>query len=207
MSFWKMLGGAALGVGAIAAAPFTGGGSLLGAATLVGSLTGAGTIAAAVGAGAVGAAAGAYLDDDDDIREEGRREGYREGKAESAISVDRMKAQLAQAKEPYAAIRAMYAVAIATAFCDGHFCEHERVEIEEFITGMSHSILPKEVLTQIEDFYDNPPNLPTAFEIACTSSLPLEMFDDIVNMIIAADEHEHDNEVAFRQAWYQLRAA
>ena len=46
----KVLAGVAIGVGAVAAAPFTGGGSLLGAATLGASLSGAGTIAAASGA-------------------------------------------------------------------------------------------------------------------------------------------------------------
>ena len=56
MGWGKILGLAALGVGAIAAAPFTGGGSILGAATLAGSLAGAGTIAAA------GAAADATKD-------------------------------------------------------------------------------------------------------------------------------------------------
>lgn len=45
MGFFKMLGGVAIGVGAVAAAPFTGGGSVLGAATLLGSMAGAGTIA------------------------------------------------------------------------------------------------------------------------------------------------------------------
>lgn len=45
-------GGLVVGVGAVAAAPFTGGGSILAATTLAGSLAGAGTIAAAVGAGA-----------------------------------------------------------------------------------------------------------------------------------------------------------
>ena len=45
MGLFKVLGGVAIGVGAIAAAPFTGGGSILGAATLVGSLTGAGALA------------------------------------------------------------------------------------------------------------------------------------------------------------------
>ncbi len=47
----KILAGAAVGVGAVAAAPFTGGGSLLGAATLASSLAGAGTVAAAAGVG------------------------------------------------------------------------------------------------------------------------------------------------------------
>lgn len=64
MGLGKILGLAALGVGAVAAAPFTGGGSVLGAATLAGSLAGAG--AAAAGAGAVGAAAGAALSSNED---------------------------------------------------------------------------------------------------------------------------------------------
>ena len=60
MGFWtKVIGGAVIGVGAIAAAPFTGGGSLLGAASLASSLAGAGALAA--GAGAAGATAGAVM--------------------------------------------------------------------------------------------------------------------------------------------------
>lgn len=51
-----MLLGALLGVGAVAAAPFTGGGSVLGAATLASSLSGLGTGLAAATAGTVGAA-------------------------------------------------------------------------------------------------------------------------------------------------------
>ena len=48
--------GAALGIGAVAAAPFTGGGSVLGAASLAGSLSGVGTSLAAAAASFVGAA-------------------------------------------------------------------------------------------------------------------------------------------------------
>ena len=61
MGIGKMLGLAALGIGAVAAAPFTGGGSILGAATLAGSLAGAGAIAAATAAGAAGAGVGYAL--------------------------------------------------------------------------------------------------------------------------------------------------
>ena len=52
----RIILGAVLGVGAVAAAPFTGGGSVLGAATLAGSLSGLGTGLAAATAGVVGAA-------------------------------------------------------------------------------------------------------------------------------------------------------
>ena len=42
LSMERIVLGAALGIGAVAAAPFTGGGSVLGAATLAGSLSGSG---------------------------------------------------------------------------------------------------------------------------------------------------------------------
>ena len=56
MSMGRALLGAAIGIGAVAAAPFTGGGSILGAATLAGSLSGVGTGLAAATAGFLGAA-------------------------------------------------------------------------------------------------------------------------------------------------------
>ena len=73
MGFWtKVIGGAVIGVGAIAAAPFTGGGSLLGAASLASSLAGAGALAA--GAGAAGATAGAVMG----RREKGKKKERRD---------------------------------------------------------------------------------------------------------------------------------
>ena len=42
MGLFKVLLGVGLGVGAVAAAPFTGGGSIFGAASLAGSLAGVG---------------------------------------------------------------------------------------------------------------------------------------------------------------------
>ncbi len=56
MGMERILLGAVIGVGAVAAAPFTGGGSVLGAASLAGSLAGVGTCLSAVAAGTVGAA-------------------------------------------------------------------------------------------------------------------------------------------------------
>lgn len=66
MGVGKILCFSVLGVGAVALAPFTGGGSILGAATLGASLTGAGTIAMAVGAGMTGAVAGVTLSKKED---------------------------------------------------------------------------------------------------------------------------------------------
>lgn len=88
MGLFKILGFAALGVGAVAAAPFTGGGSILGAASLAGSLAGAGITATA--AGAAGAAVGAVstaLDSDETIQEanRARKEGYEMGFKEAEV--------------------------------------------------------------------------------------------------------------------------
>ena len=63
----RIILGAALGIGAIAAAPFTGGGSVLGAATLAGSLSGFGTGLAAATAGLVGAAIADGMADEEEI--------------------------------------------------------------------------------------------------------------------------------------------
>ena len=58
LSMERIVLGAALGIGAVAAAPFTGGGSVLGAATLAGSLSGIGKGLAAVTAGTAAALTG-----------------------------------------------------------------------------------------------------------------------------------------------------
>ena len=76
LSMERIVLGAALGIGAVAAAPFTGGGSVLGAATLAGSLSGIGTGLAAVTAGIVGAAIADGLGDEADY--DAYFEGYEE---------------------------------------------------------------------------------------------------------------------------------
>ena len=82
MSMERALLGAAIGIGAVAAAPFTGGGSVLGAATLAGSLSGIGTGLAAAGAAIVGAALADDMGDDEDYR--AYAEGYEDAKSRYA---------------------------------------------------------------------------------------------------------------------------
>lgn len=62
----KCILGATIGVAAVAAAPFTGGGSLFGGATLAASLSGAGAIAGI--AGVAGAAGGAMVQGGEDVK-------------------------------------------------------------------------------------------------------------------------------------------
>ena len=214
MNFWKMLGGAALGVGAIAAAPFTGGGSVLAATSLAASLAGAGTIAAAVGAGAVGAAIGANMGDEDSARDAGYREGKNDGKAESVLKQEALEKKLGEAiaklKDSAAFFNAIYAleaVGVAAANCDGHVCDAERDQISMFVKGISDSALPKEVKEKVASLYETPVNIKEAFSMAKNSGVDMSVFDDVVALVISADGITHENEKAFMQGWNSLKVA
>lgn len=74
MKLFKIFGGIVVGVAAVAAAPFTGGGSLLAGAAALGLGTAA-AVAGAVGAGVVGGVLGSLWDDDDNNSETKRKLG------------------------------------------------------------------------------------------------------------------------------------
>ena len=78
----RILLGAIIGVGAVAVAPFTGGGSVLGATTLSASLSGVGTGLASVVTGLVGAAIAEGLADE--AEGNAYADGYEEAKSEYA---------------------------------------------------------------------------------------------------------------------------
>ncbi|PPA31416.1 hypothetical protein C3737_04390 [Aeromonas jandaei] len=215
MSFWKILGGAALGVGAIAAAPFTGGGSLLGAATLASSLAGAGTIAAAVGAGAVGAAAGAYFDDDDDIREEGRRRGEQEANARHTKDKENLQHQIAElmssVEKRENLLLTMFAVGICAANADHEICDAERSELMGLVAGIGEDKTISKVLkNKIDKYYNTPPNLPTVWKLiekhGFNDPEHIKIFSQIVHMVVDADNHINDDELEFIDAWDSLVA-
>ena len=218
VSFWGVLAGAAVGVGAVAAAPFTGGGSVLGFAPLALSLAGAGGAAAAAGAtGAVvgGVVVGAINDEEKrQAKDAGRREGEAKTKAERDRTIERMTAQLEEfvgkikeREEFFHAVLAMTAVGMATANCDGEIHEEERKSIELFISGISAANLPKKVKTDIEEIYKNPPNLRTAIEAAREANIPMDLVDEIIEVVIHADGIVHREEQAFLTAWRKLRSA
>lgn len=80
MSTGKILGGVLIGVGAIAAAPFTGGGSLFAAGVSLSAALGGTAAAAAVGAGVVGGVAGAAMSEKEKKeREKEQKNQFKEG--------------------------------------------------------------------------------------------------------------------------------
>jgi len=210
----KILTGVVVGVGAVAAAPFTGGGSLLGGASLIASLSGAGTIAAAVGAGIAGGVAGAAMAESDEAEKRKiKNEGKAEGKAENAIQIEKLANKLSQALEKlkshddhFKTIIAMEAVGVSCAACDGDFSDNEREEIGEFVKGMIAQSIPEDVKEKIQSIYDYPPTVEEAFLLAKDSKMSLDAYEDLIRFVMEIDGVKPEEE-AFVHAWNQLKAA
>lgn len=220
MGFFKVLGGVALGVGAIAAAPFTGGGSLVGAATLAGSLAGAGTVAAAVGAGAAGAAAGYALNEKEE--EKRRREKEEAAKAAALKAKQDMNKNVTKAeaaknraeeknkellkntkeyREFGEKIVGMFAVGIAVALADGIISPQEEDEIADLISGMDAAHYPKEIISEIEAIETNPLSFEDALEKASMCGVSKEEMDEIITQIALADGKIDPEEERFIATW------
>lgn len=214
----KILAGVAVGVGAIAAAPFTGGGSLLGGASLIASLTGAGTLAAATGAGLAGGLVGAALAVSDEekkevIKKEGIAEGKTLGKAETQVEVDRLESKLKEAlthlkshDAHFKVLIALEAVGVACAACDGDFSANEKAEIGEFVSGMLAQSIPENIKRKVQYIYDNPPTIEEAFILAQKSDIPMDIYEDLIKFVMQVDGIKPEEEV-FVHAWNQLKQA
>lgn len=209
----KVLAGVVIGVGAVAAAPFTGGGSLLGAATLGASLSGATTIAAASGAGLAGAAAGKTLSDRESRERRSTRENHEKAAAEASMRLEALEKSLTEIQKAmnesgsyFRGIIALEAVGVACAACDGDFSENEKLEIGEFVRGMQLLNIPAEVKNKIEEIYNNPPSITEAYQLAKESGIPIELYDEIIKFVMEIDGVKEEEKV-FAQAWDQLKAA
>lgn len=145
----KILGLAALGVGAVAAAPFTGGGSILAGAGAAASLAGVGTLAA--GAGVAGAAVGAAINVKNVIEQQ-------------SIEISKMHKEINKFKNiaedhrmHTESIVALTALGIAMANADGEISEEEQVGLDEFVNGLAAQHLPKHITDVIDSIIENPP--------------------------------------------------
>lgn len=203
MGIGKILGFAALGIGAVAAAPFTGGGSLFGAASLAVSLAGAGAVAA--GAGAVGAAAGYAMS-----RKEEEEEAAKDKKiAESNKKADKFEEGFKKAieqfqgdKEYFNYIIGATALGISMANADGEISPEEAQEIEEFVGGIASSNYPAHVKEAIENLYEVKPNFNTAMTyLEKINPSNYESLKILLELIVMADGIRHEKEEAFLRAF------
>ncbi|MBS9783260.1 MAG: TerB family tellurite resistance protein [Pasteurella sp.] len=196
MSWGKVLGLAALGVGAVAAAPFTGGGSILGAATAASSLAGAGTIAGA--AGVAGAAAGKVWSDSEEkekkqLERKIAKAGQEASKAEKIVKENEQRDKV---------ILALSALGISMANADGEISEEERLELDEFVGGISSKVYPSHVIEQIAGFVENPPTFNEALTyLESVSAIEYNEIRSLLISVMEADGVNDPEEIAFIQAF------
>jgi len=134
MGLGRILIGAFIGVGAIAAAPFTGGGSVLGAATFLGSL--AGTAAVTTGAAAVGAAAGAVWDGaENDEKERAvlqeKKSSFEDGLRQGNIKAAKKFYKILEGEDIFKL--GTFALAVCVSNLDGNISQEELTEINFFM--------------------------------------------------------------------------
>lgn len=205
MGFFKILGGVALGVGAVAAAPFTGGGSIVGAATLAGSLAGAGTVAAATGAALAGGAAGAALSkqDEDEAawnRSKAFEEGVIAGEGKAREKLERI---MSDSKKRDEFLIAGTALGIAVAQCDGEISEEEVLEMQTFLGDINRiPHIPEATKGRISMITDMRPDLKTSITfLNKVNSDCLEFLDEMIDVMIMADGKIHPSEEQFKIEW------
>ena len=182
MSFFKVLGCIAVGIGAVAAAPFTGGGSILGAATLAEALT----VGGAVAGGAAGAVVGATVSDMDEEerrneRQNAHKKGYNEGMEEVKIETAKKFAAILEKNDD---IRiGAFALSVYVANKDHDFSEEEKAAIECYF-GRPDGIMNQNVAGKFQDICEHTPS----FDEITSKYLDKFTVDDLKTLGVFIDE-------------------
>jgi uncharacterized tellurite resistance protein B-like protein len=217
MGLGKILLGATVAIGAVAAAPFTGGGSLLAGASLAGSLAGTGTIVAAVGAGAAGATVGAAVSSmkEDERAEErmnaksrGFEDGLKKGEEQIKKEVNEI---LQDVKKSDYFLVGLAAFCYAVANCDGDIAAEELDELDYYLNyiNLNSKLTPavKGQLTRVKN--EKAPFNKITKKLDRIELSDLKSFDEILENIIEADDVLADKEIEIREEWqeyYQCRS-
>jgi len=203
MDGWKIVSGAAIAVAIVVALPVAG---------PVGAITFGG---ASIAAG-VGAVAGGIVDYFDDSEETAKAQGKAEGKAETEAKYKNdfasmeaaFKARANDDKSYFDLVLALHAVGFACAGYRGNVSPAKQLEIDEFISGAATAALPNRVRIAIEQIARTPPDIATAYALACKAAPNhMHLFEDVIEIASQSDEPGQPSEYEFKSAWAQLRAA
>jgi len=213
MSTGKIILGALIGVGAIAAIPFTAGGSVLGGATLLASLAGAEALA--IGAGVAGGVAGAAMGEKQKKDRKNENENrFKEGaKAGENATKEKFSSILKTQKERDVLVLISIKLGIYIAKIDNdlHSKEIEEINYLYFIVSNSPNtpvfvkseikkmlninfkISYEEIIGEVKEFLEaKNSNEKKEF---------YEYFDKLIRKIIYADGHCHPAELDFLKKW------
>jgi hypothetical protein len=201
--------GGVIAVAAVAAAPFTGGGSVLAAATLAESLAGAGLIAAAVGT--AGAASGVAISNAHTKKAEStaHNKGFEKGKAESAVKISELSKMVVHAAKAYSEqtrrdefIISLAAIGFAMAACDGSISSEEKECIEECVLGVSKVAERQSIRDCLNKMAETPPNFEGAIVyIKKFDDKILPYVDSLLEVIGDPDRDINASEQDFLSKW------
>lgn len=203
MGFWKVLGGVAAGIGAVACLPVLG---AVGAVTLVGAVVG----------GTVGAVGGMIASSSEEEEKEScAREGERKATAKYEKKVEKLVNALKEVgdrlKDDQSYFRlliALFAVGMATANADGKISEEELQELEEFTAGIGCSKLPSHVKGMITKLKNTPPSFNTAMNyVKKAGGVDLSLFEAVIEVVAASDGRVDEQEKALLAAFREATAA
>jgi hypothetical protein len=196
MSYWKIIGGAAAGVGAIVCLPVFG---AVGAITAVG---------AAVGA-AVGGLGGAAVASSD---EEEKATAYEKGEQAATAKHEREVTKLHDAlraaqnklngdKTYFQLLLALFAVGMATLEYTGNTSAEKIHDLEEFVGGISHAGLPKHIKQELEQLKSTPPNFNTAMgDVKKLDNPDMSLFESVIFLMSESDGKSTNAGWAFSEA-------
>ena len=138
-------------------------------------------------------------------------------KSEKALTIAKVKRlaeslyeaqmRLKEDKDFFSLMIAMYAVGISVANCDGCIAPQERIDIEEFIAGISSSKLPPHIKRIIAQLYNKPPDFNTA--IKYVEKVPYNdwiFFDNVIDLVSRSDNKIDKMEIAYKKAWNEFKA-
>lgn len=197
MSYWKILGGIAAGVGTVVALPIAG---PIGAVTALGAAI-AGTL------GGVAGVAVAMSDEEDNDA------AYRKGELDTAAKYKEKEEKLIKAlKEAedklgndrlyFQLLIALFAVGIAAANVNGKASQEKIDTLEEFITGSLFLSIPPHIKKEIDKLKFIQPNFNTAREYVKKIDNPdIKLFESIIEFISESDGKATEEERAFLAAF------
>lgn len=137
-------------------------------------------------------------------REEGRKAGESAASQKYQKKVSDLTDRLRGYHDFDKTVVGLYAVGLATANADGHIADEEISEINDFVAGCTSGKLPVPVKKTISELRKNPPTLEKAVEFARDAGLSKRDIQDVIDLVVMADDEYCQQERKFVAAWKQM---
>ncbi|EFN5154987.1 MULTISPECIES: TerB family tellurite resistance protein [Enterobacteriaceae] len=98
---------------------------------------------------------------------------------------------------------ACVAVGVAAANSDGNISKEEIDCIDLFISSVAQ--FPNDIAEKIQSIKNHPVNIREAFEYAVNSGVDIDLFDQVISIVVNSDGYLHEDEHTFINTWMELK--